>query len=439
MSIVRRPLAAATLAFAATATFAPAATAQWVGEDAHDHVFEHAMQGKPLEDLTLDALVGRTVVLEFWATWCGPCLASMPHLAELAETFDGEPIEFILITTEETDLIEAFLAKRELPGNVVIDEDGSVFDAYRVRGIPRTIVIDADGVVALDTHPMSLEEQTLREVVDGTFAFPEPEGPRSREATPEDVAAAEAIDRAKEQETFRYGGFRPGTDPLLDEYLARGLIDPATATWTTTMRRTLDPQAGGGHGSSWGNGAGITMLAGTSLQVLEMAFDVVSERRIVDEAELAADERKWDVIVARPAPHTLDDVRAAARTMATAMLGVEVERVTERRPVLAVDTSSVDGGTVRRRTDVDWENDPTRTSLQPLDGLLARMEDRGDRIVVADAADAFVVDTWNRSPWSMDAEELRFWLESLGIRFEETEREVELLRVRKRDEAAASG
>jgi thiol-disulfide isomerase/thioredoxin len=53
------------------------------------------MQGPPTQDLSWDKLKGKVVVLEFWATWCGPCIKAMPHLNDLVEQFKNKPVVFI--------------------------------------------------------------------------------------------------------------------------------------------------------------------------------------------------------------------------------------------------------------------------------------------------------------------------------------------------------
>jgi thiol-disulfide isomerase/thioredoxin len=75
-----------------------------------------------------EALRGKAVVLEFWATWCGPCAAAIPHMNKLADEFAGKPVQFIAITAEKQDAVDRFLAKnRSTPGS------GSMRVGRRVR------------------------------------------------------------------------------------------------------------------------------------------------------------------------------------------------------------------------------------------------------------------------------------------------------------------
>src|SRR5215831_9135496 len=59
--------------------------------------------------LDAKSLEGKVVVLEFWATWCGPCVAAIPHLNELSDKFKNQPVQFVAITAEDEATIKPFL------------------------------------------------------------------------------------------------------------------------------------------------------------------------------------------------------------------------------------------------------------------------------------------------------------------------------------------
>jgi uncharacterized protein (TIGR03435 family) len=112
-------------------------------------------------------LKGKVVVLEFWATWCGPCVGAIPHLNELADKLKDEPIQFIAITTEEEKVVRPFLRKKPIHAWIGLDINKSMFDAYDVTAIPRTVIVDAKGIIAAISHPTDLTEGQLRDVLAG--------------------------------------------------------------------------------------------------------------------------------------------------------------------------------------------------------------------------------------------------------------------------------
>jgi uncharacterized protein (TIGR03435 family) len=114
-----------------------------------------------------NALKGKVVVLEFWATWCGPCVAAIPHLNELADKLKDEPIQFIAITAEDEKVVGPFLRRKPIHAWVGLDTDKSMFDDYGVTSIPHTVIVDQKGMIAAITHPTFLTEGLLREVLAG--------------------------------------------------------------------------------------------------------------------------------------------------------------------------------------------------------------------------------------------------------------------------------
>ncbi len=110
--------------------------------------------------LSWDHFDGQTVVLEFWGTWCGPCVAAIPHLNELAEATAGEDVAFLAVTFEETGIVEKFLDKMEMNSWIGHDTDRSMVEAFGVRAWPTTFIV-RDGVVLERTHPMQLTGDRL--------------------------------------------------------------------------------------------------------------------------------------------------------------------------------------------------------------------------------------------------------------------------------------
>ena len=137
-----------------------------IGQTAPELDIEKYLQA-PEGEKSLSALKGKVVVLEFWATWCAPCVAEIPHLNQLSEEFHDKQVQFISITDEDEDVIAPFLKRQEMKSWIGLDTDRSAFEAYGVRGIPRTFLIDPKGIIATSLHPVGLSSDMIKKVIKG--------------------------------------------------------------------------------------------------------------------------------------------------------------------------------------------------------------------------------------------------------------------------------
>ena len=114
------------------------------------------------------SLKGKVVVLDFWATWCSPCVASIPHLNQLVESLDPAKFQFISIDDEDQKAVQAFLAKKKMAGWVGVDTSGGTFAWYgmtAIRGV--TIIVDGNGRIVAATEIDTVSASDLQAVADG--------------------------------------------------------------------------------------------------------------------------------------------------------------------------------------------------------------------------------------------------------------------------------
>ena len=125
------------------------------GEEGRDS----SLVGKDAPSIELDLLDGtkfkladhknKVVILDFWASWCGPCLQAMPQVDKVAHEFADQGVELIAINLEETpEKVKSALGRLKLETTVALDHNGRVAERYGVTSIPQTVIINREGKVA---------------------------------------------------------------------------------------------------------------------------------------------------------------------------------------------------------------------------------------------------------------------------------------------------
>jgi thiol-disulfide isomerase/thioredoxin len=103
------------------------------------------LEGHPV---SLASLRGKIVVLDFWATWCGPCVASLPLVSSVADSFKDKGVVFYAANLKETaGQVRQFQTEKTLIFPVLLDADGKVADLYQAKAIPETVLIDQTGKI----------------------------------------------------------------------------------------------------------------------------------------------------------------------------------------------------------------------------------------------------------------------------------------------------
>jgi thiol-disulfide isomerase/thioredoxin len=109
--------------------------------------------------VTLSELRGKIVMVNFWATWCGPCRLEMPDLDRIYTHFESQGLVVLSITDEDSSKVSSFLAPASYHPPVLLDPDGKVHKLFHVEGIPRTFVFNREGKLVAE----AIDQRTLRQ------------------------------------------------------------------------------------------------------------------------------------------------------------------------------------------------------------------------------------------------------------------------------------
>ena len=100
------------------------------------------------ELVSLSDFQGKPVLINFWASWCQPCVYEMPFIQEVFEEWSGQGLVVLAINMgENSSKVETFMESHGLSFPVLLDMQGKVGGQYNIRGIPTTFSVDKDGII----------------------------------------------------------------------------------------------------------------------------------------------------------------------------------------------------------------------------------------------------------------------------------------------------
>ncbi len=138
----------------------------WLVQDPAPKVGAHApdfeLQNLSGEAIALSELRGKPVLINFWATWCGPCRLEMPDLQKIYELNEGDFLVLAVNADEEKRIVERFAKDIGITFDVLLDPGGNVQSLYQLRGYPTSYLLDAEGIIRVQ-HIGILHEAQLED------------------------------------------------------------------------------------------------------------------------------------------------------------------------------------------------------------------------------------------------------------------------------------
>ncbi|WP_139230306.1 TlpA family protein disulfide reductase [Lishizhenia tianjinensis] len=280
-----------------------------------DHVFNKADKVNP----TLESLKGKYVVLDFWATWCSPCVASFPKMDKLYTEFKDQNVQFLAISTEKLVKVENFVKHTNYNFWIGVNESREDFKNYKITAIPQVYVINPEGKVVHQTHHLT-KEDLVEILAKGKLEQAQKENTSEKEALP-------------------YRGYLAGEDPLYRTayFLAHGdNKDMPTALQQQVLRPSLAPGYYGNKMLFKGDTAKVTFHGATLKTIISEIYNLPSEVYVND---LSGDTTAYDLVFNATSTNQ-KEATAAIISQLEKNLGVQVkwEKYTAVQNELSIDS-----------------------------------------------------------------------------------------------------
>ena len=173
---------------------------EWVGKPAPSFQVKD-LNGK---ELSLKKLHGQVVLLDFWATWCGPCIAEMPNVKKTYEKYKDQKFQIIGISLDRSiEPLKSFVKKEGLAWHQYFDDARILSTMYQVNAIPSTFLIDGEGIIRKTNLRGRSLETAVAALVKENLAIPAHTHPNTPEkgSQPQSIPATKLIKMKTDSQT----------------------------------------------------------------------------------------------------------------------------------------------------------------------------------------------------------------------------------------------
>jgi thiol-disulfide isomerase/thioredoxin len=132
---------------------------------------EKALVGRLMPALKVDfigpkpTLIGQPRIIEFWATWCGPCRQTIPHLNEIYRKYKDKGLVVVGISDEDENTIKDFRKKVPMDYAVAIDRNGKLSQELAITEIPYAVLVEKSGRVVWEGYAMMLTDADIKKIL----------------------------------------------------------------------------------------------------------------------------------------------------------------------------------------------------------------------------------------------------------------------------------